>query len=149
MGNNLDEPVWRYIFFRDQYGLLDWNGCCFIDCCLDECGVLEHEVSKARSDWHWWQSVGSLSHPHRTYGTSGAVSSSRYFPEPDRGLLESRCAEERDASRLHEMLCSWQQAATRLEAGEISKEDYDKWRYHYPEFDKAQAYVKVPPQDLF
>ena len=34
------------------------------------------------------------------------------------------------------------------EAGEISKEDYDKWRYHYPEFDKAQNYVKVPPQDL-
>lgn len=36
-----------------------------------------------------------------------------------------------------------------VEAGEISKEDYDKWRYHYPEFDKAQNYVKVPPQDLF
>ena len=47
------------------------------------------------------------------------------------------------------MLCSWQQAAAMLEAGEISKEDYDKWRYHYPEFDKAQTYVKVPPQDLF
>lgn len=36
-----------------------------------------------------------------------------------------------------------------LEAGEISKEDYDKWRYHSPEFDKTQAYVKVPPQDFF
>ena len=35
-----------------------------------------------------------------------------------------------------------------LEAGEISKEDYDKWRYHYPKFDKAQTYVKVPSQDL-
>ena len=55
----------------------------------------------------------------------------------------------KDAARLHEMLCSWQQAAAMLEAGEISKEDYDKWRYHYPEFDKAQTYVKVPPQDLF
>ena len=54
-----------------------------------------------------------------------------------------------DAARLHEMLCSWQQVAAMLEAGEISKEDYDKWRYHYPEFDKAQNYVKVPPQDLF
>ena len=51
----------------------------------------------------------------------------------------------KDAARLHEMLCSWQQAAAMLEAGEISKEDYDKWRYHYPEFDKAQTYVKVPP----
>lgn len=36
-----------------------------------------------------------------------------------------------------------------LEADEISKEDYDNWRYHYPKFDKAQNYVKVPPQDLF
>ena len=55
----------------------------------------------------------------------------------------------KDAARLHEMLCSWQQAAAMLEAGEISKEDYDKWRYHYPEFDKSQNYVKVPPQDFF
>ena len=55
----------------------------------------------------------------------------------------------KDAARLHEMLCSWRQAAAMLEAGEISKEDYDKWRYHYPEFDKSQNYVKVPPQDLF
>ena len=39
----------------------------------------------------------------------------------------------KDAARLHEMLCSWQQASAMLEAGEISKEDYDKWRYHYPD----------------
>ena len=55
----------------------------------------------------------------------------------------------KDAARLHEMLCSWREQAAKLAAGEISKEDYDKWRYHYPEFDKAQNYVKVPPQDLF
>ena len=35
-----------------------------------------------------------------------------------------------------------------LEAGEISKEDYDRWHYHYPEFDKAQNYVKVPPRGI-
>ena len=66
------------------------------------------------------------------------------FPEKSADVRKSK-----DAARLHEMLCSWQQAAAMLEAGEISKEDYDKWRYHYPEFDKAQTYVKVPPQDLF
>ena len=55
----------------------------------------------------------------------------------------------RKTRTLHEMLCAWRQAAAMLEAGEISKEDYDKWRYRYPEFDKAQNYVKVPPQDLF
>ena len=65
------------------------------------------------------------------------------------GKAMRACSENKDAARLHEMLCSWQQAAAMLEAGEISKEDYDKWRYHYPEFDKSQNYVKVPPQDLF
>lgn len=64
-------------------------------------------------------------------------------------FLKVDVRKNKDAARLHEMLCSWQQVAAMLEAGEISKEDYDKWRYHYPEFDKAQNYVKVPPQDLF
>lgn len=50
--------------------------------------------------------------------------------------------------RLHEMLWTWREQAAKLEVGEISQEDYDRWRYHYPEFDKAQNYVKVPPQDL-
>ena len=35
-----------------------------------------------------------------------------------------------------------------LEAGEISKEDYDKWRYHYPEFDKSQKIAEVMSQEL-
>lgn len=51
----------------------------------------------------------------------------------------------KDAARLHEMLCSWQQATAMLEAGEISKENYDKWRYHYPEFDTTDHWHKVVP----
>lgn len=70
------------------------------------------------------------------------------FALEDNYGLKVDVRKNKDAARLHEMLCSWQQAAAMLEAGEISKEDYDKWRYHYPEFDKAQTYVKVPPQDL-
>ena len=54
----------------------------------------------------------------------------------------------KDAAQLHEMLWTWREQAAKLEVGEISQEDYDRWRYHYPEFDKAQNYVKVPPQDL-
>ena len=54
----------------------------------------------------------------------------------------------KDAARLHEMLWTWREQAAKLEAGEISQEEYDRWRYHYPEFDKAQNCVKVPPQDL-
>lgn len=54
----------------------------------------------------------------------------------------------KDAARLHEMLCSWQRAAAMLEAGEISKKNYDKWRYHYPEFDVTQKRTKVMSQGL-
>ena len=46
------------------------------------------------------------------------------------------------------MLWTWREQAAKLEAAEISQEEYDSWRYHYPEFDKAQNYVKMPPQDL-
>jgi len=54
----------------------------------------------------------------------------------------------KDSARLHEMLCAWRQAAAMLKAGEITQEEYDRWRYYYPEFDTSQRFVKVIPQDL-
>ena len=54
----------------------------------------------------------------------------------------------KDSARLHEMLCSWQQAAAMLKAEEITQEEYDRWRYRYPEFDTTQRWVKVPSQAL-
>ena len=62
--------------------------------------------------------------------------------------LRVNVRQNKDAARLHEMLCSWQQAAAMLEAGEITQEDYDRWRYHYPEFDQTQKQVKVMSQRL-
>ena len=53
-----------------------------------------------------------------------------------------------DAARLHEMLCAWNQAAAKLKAGEITQEEYDRWRYHYPEYDTTQRWAKVPSQVL-
>ena len=44
-----------------------------------------------------------------------------------------------------EMLCSWRGQAAKFEAGEISKEDYDKWRYHYPDLDTSSLRQKVGP----
>ena len=32
-----------------------------------------------------------------------------------------------------------------LKSGEISKEDYDRWRYRYPEFDTTGHWHKVVP----
>lgn len=46
------------------------------------------------------------------------------------------------------MLCAWQEQAAKLEAGEITKGDYDNWQYHYPEFDATQIHAKVPSQAL-
>ena len=54
----------------------------------------------------------------------------------------------KDAARLHEMLCSWQAQAEKLRKGEIDQEDYDNWRYHYPELDDSQKQVKIPSQGL-
>ena len=33
-------------------------------------------------------------------------------------------------------------------SGEISKDEYDTWRYHYPEFDTTQIWAKVPRNGL-
>lgn len=52
--------------------------------------------------------------------------------------------QSKDAARLHEMLCSWRQVAAMLKVGEISQEDYNCWRYRYPEFDASQRWVKIP-----
>ena len=41
----------------------------------------------------------------------------------------------KDAAELHRMLWAWREQAAKLEAGEITKEEYDRWRYRYPELD--------------
>ena len=45
-------------------------------------------------------------------------------------------------------LDAWRQEAAKLETGEIPKEEYDQWRYKYPEFDTTQRWAKVPSQEL-
>ena len=49
---------------------------------------------------------------------------------------------------MFEMLFAWNEQAKKLERGEISKEEYDKWRYPYPEFDATNRWVKVPSQKV-
>lgn len=72
-----------------------------------------------------------------------------YVDEVDGEIcLKVNVRKNKDAAQLHEMLCAWRQATAMLEAGEISKEDYDKWRYHYPEFDATQKRAKVMSQRL-
>jgi transcriptional regulator with XRE-family HTH domain len=49
---------------------------------------------------------------------------------------------------MFQMLDAWRQQAAKLESGEITKEEYDQWRYNYPEFDTTQRWAKVPSQEL-
>ena len=46
------------------------------------------------------------------------------------------------------MLSAWAEQAEKFRSGEISKEEYDRWRYRFPEFDTTQRWAKVPSQEL-
>ena len=46
------------------------------------------------------------------------------------------------------MLSAWAEQAEKFRSGEISKEEYDRRRYRFPEFDTTQRWAKVPSQEL-
>ena len=54
----------------------------------------------------------------------------------------------KDAAGVSEMLSAWAEQAEKYHNGDISREDYDKWRYNYPKYDETSGYVKVPSQEL-
>lgn len=49
---------------------------------------------------------------------------------------------------LFNMFQAWQQMSAKLEQGEITKEEYDQWRYMYPELDNSHHWTKVPSKAL-
>lgn len=49
---------------------------------------------------------------------------------------------------MSKMLHAWRERAVKLEAGEITKEEYDQWRYNYPALDTTQKWASVPSQEL-
>lgn len=51
-----------------------------------------------------------------------------------------------DAAELSEMLNAWAEQSEKYRNGDISRENYDKWRYNYPKYDETSGYVKVPSQ---
>ena len=54
----------------------------------------------------------------------------------------------KDAARISELVCAWAAVAEKYRAGEISRDEYDKWRYYYPQYDDTQITTKVPSQEL-
>lgn len=53
-----------------------------------------------------------------------------------------------DAAELSEMLNAWAKQSEKYHNGDINRDEYDKWRYNYPKYDKASDFVKVPSQNL-
>ena len=62
--------------------------------------------------------------------------------------LKFDTSKDKDAHELWKMLYAWKEQADKLSSEEISKDKYDEWRYHYPEFDTTQTWAKVPSQKL-
>lgn len=56
--------------------------------------------------------------------------------------------EHREYQHLFEPFHAWQQMAAKLETGEISQEEYDTWRYNYPELDTSERYAKMSSSEL-
>ena len=54
----------------------------------------------------------------------------------------------KDAARISELVCAWAAIAEKYHAGEISRDEYDKWRYYYPQYDDTQITAKVPSKEL-
>ena len=49
---------------------------------------------------------------------------------------------------LLEMFQAWRSVAVKAESGEITSDEYDEWRYKYPELDMLQCKAKVPSQEF-
>ena len=43
-----------------------------------------------------------------------------------------------------EMFSAWQEQSEKFKNGEISKEEYDQWRYNYPALDESHTFAKTP-----
>ena len=51
-------------------------------------------------------------------------------------------------THVFKMLSAWAEQAEKFRNGEISKEQYDRWRYTFPAEDTTQIWGKVPSQDF-
>ena len=54
----------------------------------------------------------------------------------------------KDAARISELVDAWAVVAEKYHADEVSKDEYDKWRYYYPQYDDTQITATVPSQEL-
>jgi len=65
-----------------------------------------------------------------------------------RACLQVDVFKGRKAAELDKLLIAWREQAAKLEAGEITQDDYDRWRHFYPQHDTTQIWSDVPSQEL-
>ncbi len=53
-----------------------------------------------------------------------------------------------DAARISKLIYAWAAVAEKYRAGEISRDEYDKWRYNDPQYDDTQIWAKVPSHEF-
>ena len=49
---------------------------------------------------------------------------------------------------MFDMLSAWYEQEEKYRNGEITKEEYDQWRYNYPKYDTYSRRAKVPSQEI-
>ena len=49
---------------------------------------------------------------------------------------------------MFDMLSAWYEQEEKYHNGEITKEEYDRWRYNYPKYDTSGHWAKVPSQEI-
>ena len=54
----------------------------------------------------------------------------------------------RDAASISQMVLAWAAMSDKTRRGEMSKEDYDRWRYNYPKYDTTQNWAEIPSKEL-
>ena len=55
--------------------------------------------------------------------------------------------ESNDFLAMAEMFKAWEAKAEQLRSGEITQEDYDNWRYNYPNSDESGTFKKIVSSD--
>ncbi len=59
--------------------------------------------------------------------------------------IESKGTEHPDTA---ELISAWAEQSAKYKAGEIKKDEYDRWRYNYPKYDTTGKWHKVPSKEL-
>ena len=57
-------------------------------------------------------------------------------------VLKAQSLDKTEAAHLCALLGIWASVAEKYRTGQISKDEYDKWRYHYPEYESMTPHGK-------